>query len=124
MVQYFEVNGSQEPADFNVMVAATLARECGTDITGMVEQVQTYQGEVDFLEFAAKAGAEALNAGAKREGTGKSFTKYDLYDAFTRDLSLAAEFVTGLIKSLSGEAVFSEPTKESALPKKRKKSAE
>lgn len=124
MVQYFEINGVQEPADFNVMVAATLARECGTDITGMVELVEKFTGEVEYIDFAAKTGVEALNAGAGRMRTGKTFTKYDLYDAFTQNFSLAADFVTALIKSLSGESVFQEPTMESAPSKKRKRSAE
>lgn len=124
MVRYFEVNGVSEPADFSVMVAATLARECGTDITGLVEKVQEYTNEVDFIEFAAKAGVQALNQGARRMGTGKTFTVYDLYDAFTLDFSLSTEIITYFIKSLSGEAVFQEPTTTSAPQKKRTKRGE
>lgn len=120
MIRYFEINGAQEPADFNIMTSATLARECGTDITGLVEKLQSYTNEIDYIDFAAKVGVEALNAGAKRNATGKTFTVYDLYDAFTANFALAAELITAFVQAMTGESVFPAPAETLAEKKKGK----
>ena len=121
MGRYFTVNGTEQPADFSIVMVARLAKRCGTDITGLVEKVQSLSDEGDFLEFAAKVGAEALNFGAKREATGKVYDEFDLYDAFTANIALASEMVTALVETLTEREVFSEPTATSAKTESRRK---
>lgn len=121
MVRYFSVNGTEQPADFSIVMVARLAKRCDTDITGLVEKVQSLSDEGDFLEFAAKVGAEALNFGAKREATGKVYDEFDLYDAFTANIALASEMVTALVETLTEREVFSEPTATSAQTESRRK---
>lgn len=121
MVRYFSVNGTEQPADFSIVMVARLAKRCDTDITGLVEKVQSLSDEGDFLEFAAKVGAEALNFGAKREATGKVYDEFDLYDAFTANIALASEMVTALVETLTEREVFSEPTATSAKTESSRK---
>ena len=120
MVRYFTINGVEQPADFSIMTLAQLGREYNTDITGLYEVFKGFANEVDYIEAVATIGMCALNAGAKREGIAESYTKYDLYDILTRDMSLAEQFINALFESMQGEAVFQKPPMTGQKEAKRK----
>lgn len=124
MIRYIDIDGKPKPADFSIVVVARVAKACGTDVTGLVEIVQGLGDECAFLEFAAKVGAEALTAGAKREGTADRYSEFDLHDIFTADITVSSTLVTMLVETLTEKPVFQEPTEASATPKKRKRGDE
>lgn len=119
MIHYIKINGADKPADFSIMTVAQIAAVNGTDITGLVERIQKYSTEAEYLEFVASAGAVALNAGAKRESTGEKFTEFDLYDALSLDMSIAQVIIDKLFGSMNGNAVFQQPP-VAAAPKRPK----
>ena len=105
------------PADYSIMTVAQIAQHYGTDVTGLVDVFQNLNGEVAYLEAIATIGAYALNAGAKREATGKTYTVYDMYDYLTEDMSLASQLIETLFSSVSGKSVF--PTPPATAEKKK-----
>ena len=120
MIRYINIAGVEHPVDYSIMTLAQLARAYKSDITGLAEVFQSFKDEVEYIDAVATIGVVALNAGAKREGTGKEFTKYDLYDALSADMSLANSLVTDLFDSMRGDAVFTTPP--TAAEKKKKPS--
>ena len=124
MLRYFVIEGVDTPADFSIRTLAQLGREYHTDITGLFDVFQNFADEVDYIDAVAKIGMCALNAGAQREGTGKIYTMYDLYDILTKDMSLAEQFINALFESMQGDAVFQKPPTTAAKgAKKRGKGA-
>lgn len=118
MIRYITVNGVDTPADFSIRTLAQLAREYKTDITGLFDVFQNFADEVDYIDAVAKIGMCALNAGAQREGLGKTYTVYDIYDILTRNMALAEQLLAALFESMQGDEVFTKPPKEAKVAKK------
>lgn len=122
MIRYITVNGVDTPADFSIRTLAQLARAYNTDITGLFEVFSSFKDELDYIDAVANIGSLALNAGAQREGTGKSYTAYDLYDILSQDMALAEKMINSLFESMQSTENFTEPPK-AKVAKKTKKGA-
>lgn len=122
MVRYFSIDGVDTPADFSIRTLAQLARVYNTDITGLFEAFSNFKDELDYIDAVANIGSLALNAGAQREGTGKSYTAYDLYDILSQDMTLAEQIINSLFESMQSSANFTAPPK-AKVAKKTKKGA-
>lgn len=118
MVKYFVIDGVDTPADFSIMTLAQLARTYDTDITGLFDVFSNFKSEVEYIDAVAHIGVCALNAGAKRESTGNSFTVYNLYDILSVDMSLAEQFIEALFASMKADANFTKPPKTTKVAKK------
>ena len=122
MVRYFSIDGVDTPADFSIRTLAQLARVYNTDITGLFDAFSNFKDELDYIDAVANIGSLALNAGAQREGTGKSYTAYDLYDILSQDMALAEQMINSLFESMQSSANFTAPPK-AKVAKKTKKGA-
>lgn len=120
MVRYFSIDGVDTPADFSIRTLAQLARVYNTDITGLFDTFSSFKDELDYIDAVANIGSLALNAGAQREGTGKSYTAYDLYDILSQDMTLAEQMINSLFESMQSSGNFTAPPKAKVAKKTKK----
>lgn len=132
MIRYITYEGSQLPADFNIMTLTRIAKSYSCDITALPVMFAKFKDDIEAsLTFVATVGSIALTEGARREAEGGDYKRYtldDLYDMLTIDLAISEQLADCLLDSLQASKVFqmaaqTQPPKKSRKRKKKRANA-
>lgn len=112
MLRTILFDNQELPVDYSIMTALKLAEAYNTDITGLSEVFSHLNTLEEQLQFVTTVGAIALTEGSLRQaceqghGPAKRYTKYDVLDVLTADMSLAEVIIQQLSESLEATKVF------------------
>lgn len=121
MLMTWRIGGEELPINLSMSTLFEAAESVDTDITGLVEILQDTRRMGRLLKVLSNIGTIALNDGAERTGSSRRFTRWEVDDAISKDMTIVNELIDRVMQSVSAPEVFPTPSGPTAKKKAQRK---